>query len=115
MTKKQNNTPETQNEDIQDPENPEEQEDENIDFGHEVDLHHFHPKDTKRVIAEFLRQALEKGLSPVRIVHGKGKSVKKKWVYKLLDEHPDVLSYKDQGSNWGATMVELKIQEGEKE
>ncbi|MCP4129435.1 MAG: Smr/MutS family protein [bacterium] len=96
----------------EDPNTPEESSDsEEIDFGNEVDLHHFNPRHTDLVVREFLRQALEKGLSPVRIIHGKGKSVKKHRVYQLLDENPDVLGYRDDRHNWGATLVELKVKE----
>lgn len=79
-----------------------------IEFGEEVDLHHFHPKDTGLVIEEFFRQAVEKGLRRLRIVHGKGKSKKKLTVHKLLNEDERVESYRNDGSNWGATVVFLR-------
>ncbi len=79
-----------------------------IKFGEEVDLHHFHPRDTKLVVMEFLEQAVEEGLSPLRIVHGKGKSQKKMVVHKILTTDNRVESFKDDGANWGATIVFLK-------
>ena len=79
-----------------------------IDFGSEVDLHHFHPRDTEIVVTEFLRQAVEKGYEKVRIVHGKGRSQKKKHVYKILENHPLVAGFGDEGANWGATLVSLE-------
>lgn len=48
-----------------------------IDFGYECDLHFFEPRETAAVVREFIRQATQKGLSTVRLVHGKGKSAKK--------------------------------------
>ncbi|HPN12434.1 MAG TPA: Smr/MutS family protein, partial [Spirochaetota bacterium] len=49
-----------------------------IDFGYECDLHFFEPRETAAVVREFIRQATQKGLSTVRLVHGKGKSAKKR-------------------------------------
>ncbi len=81
---------------------------EEIEFGSEVDLHHFHPRDTGIVVHEFLKQGKEKGLSRLRIVHGKGRSQKKSQVHRLLADAPDVESFSDDGSNWGATIVTLR-------
>lgn len=78
-----------------------------IDFGTEIDLHHFHPDDTAAAVEEFLRQAVDKGYDRVRIVHGKGMSKKKKWVYSILKEHSRVALFRDDGPNWGATVVYL--------
>jgi len=78
-----------------------------IDFGYECDLHHFHPADTATVVNEFIRQARSKGLEKIRLVHGKGRSVKKKHVYSILDNNPGVHSYRDEGANWGATIIFL--------
>ena len=78
-----------------------------MEFGKEVDLHHFHPRDTKAVVEEFLRQAVEKGYVRVRIVHGKGRSQKKSQVYAILQGHRQVKTYHDEGANWGATVVFL--------
>jgi DNA-nicking Smr family endonuclease len=78
-----------------------------IDFGYECDLHFFEPRETAAVIMEFLRQAAEKGLATVRLVHGKGKSAKKRLAYEILSSHPDVLSFRNDGANWGATIITL--------
>ncbi len=79
-----------------------------IDFGDEVDLHHFHPRDTGVVIEEFFKQAVERGLQRLRIVHGKGKSQKKLMVHKMLNEDNRVDRFSDDGTNWGATIVFLR-------
>lgn len=78
-----------------------------IIFGDEIDLHHFHFKDTGAAVGEFLNQAMAAGLERIRIVHGKGMSKKKEWVYGILDKDPRVKSYINDGSNWGATIVFL--------
>ena len=78
-----------------------------IDFGYECDLHFFEPRETEAVIMEFLRQASKKGLGTVRLVHGKGKSAKKRRAYEILSGHPDVVSFRNDGANWGATLITL--------
>ena len=78
-----------------------------MNFGTEVDLHHFHPKDTRVVVEEFLRQARDAGYERVRIVHGKGRSQKKLQVHAILEAHEEVISFRDDGPNWGATLVFL--------
>ncbi len=78
-----------------------------IDFGKECDLHHFHPRDTRLVVEAFLRQSAERGYRRVRLVHGKGRSAKKEHVYRILKEHPRVIRYYNDGPNWGATIIEL--------
>ncbi|MCU0848120.1 MAG: Smr/MutS family protein [Spirochaetes bacterium] len=79
-----------------------------LELGDELDLHHFHPSDTGPVVNEFIRMSVEKGYGEIRIVHGKGKSVKKNIVRNIIESHPDVSGYRDDGSNWGATVVYLK-------
>jgi DNA-nicking Smr family endonuclease len=79
-----------------------------IDFGYECDLHFFEPFETEEVVNEFIRQAKTNRLSTIRLVHGKGRSVKKRHVYDILSKHPDVLYYRNDGSNWGATIIGLK-------
>lgn len=81
---------------------------ESIDFGSECDLHHFHPKETVYIVKEFIKQAHSNKLKKIRIVHGKGKSVKKQIILNILEDHPDVEAYRNDGYNWGATIVYLK-------
>jgi DNA-nicking Smr family endonuclease len=79
-----------------------------IDFGYECDLHFFGPEETAAVIKEFIKQAVDRGLQEIRLVHGKGTSVKKREAYALLSQHPDVRFYGNDGSNWGATIILIK-------
>jgi DNA-nicking Smr family endonuclease len=79
-----------------------------IDFGYECDLHFFEPRETAAVIGEFVRQAVEKGLGTIRLVHGKGASAKKREAYGILERHPDVLGFRNDGANWGATVITLR-------
>jgi DNA-nicking Smr family endonuclease len=79
-----------------------------IEFGKELDLHHFHPRDTGPVLLEFLRQAAERGYRRLRVVHGKGMSQKKMLVHEILGKHPRVQGFSDDGANWGATIVYIR-------
>ncbi len=79
-----------------------------IDFGYECDLHFFEPRETDDVVREFIRQAAIKGLKKIRLVHGKGISAKKRRVYEILERHPDVAGYCNDGPNWGATIITLR-------
>jgi len=76
-------------------------------FGKEVDLHCFPPNVTTLVIREFIKQAVESDYKEIVIIHGKGRSQKKKEIYRLLDDNDAVKSYGDGGSNWGRTIVYL--------
>jgi DNA-nicking Smr family endonuclease len=86
----------------------ENKESEEFIFGKEVDLHCFPAKTTKLVITEFIKQAIDFGSNDLIIIHGTGRSQKKREIHMLLDENEAVLSYEDSGSNWGRTIVYLK-------
>ena len=77
--------------------------------GKEMDLHHFHPADTALLIEKFLENAVKEKYKTVRIIHGKGKSVKKKQIHEILKSHPSVIIFQDDSSNWGATVITLKV------
>jgi DNA-nicking Smr family endonuclease len=55
----------------------------------------------------FLQNAHTRGLSRVRIIHGKGRSAKKREVRAILENNPLVESFTDDGYNWGSTVVFL--------
>jgi DNA-nicking Smr family endonuclease len=80
-----------------------------IDFGHECDLHFFDPSETASVVNEFIRQAVSKGLSHIRLIHGKGRSVKRREVYEIVSKHPDVVYFGKDGPNWGAILIKVKL------
>ncbi|MBZ5710565.1 Smr/MutS family protein [Nannocystis pusilla] len=76
----------------------------------ELDLHNFSPKDVKRLVLEYLDVCLARGITEVRIVHGKGIGALRRTVHALLDRHPRVLGYRlggHRGGGWGATVVDL--------
>jgi len=77
----------------------------------ELDLHTFHVKDVKSVVEEYLYQCLQRGLSEVRIIHGKGIGTQRRIVQSVLEKSPYVLSFSEappQQGGWGATMVKIK-------
>ncbi|HXK28155.1 MAG TPA: Smr/MutS family protein [Candidatus Binatia bacterium] len=77
-----------------------------------IDLHPFAPKDIPSVVAEYLEQCIQAGLSEVRIIHGRGVGVQRNIVRSLLERHPEVDSFQDappEAGGWGATRVVLRI------
>ena len=82
-----------------------------IEITDSLDLHAFHPRDTKAVVIEYLKEARKEGFRIVRIVHGKGIGVQREIVRKVLAETGFVKSFKDApefSGSWGATIVYLK-------
>ncbi|MGC9337619.1 MAG: Smr/MutS family protein [Candidatus Cloacimonadia bacterium] len=76
-----------------------------------LDLHTFQPKEVKELIPNYLRECQKRGITHVRIIHGKGSGALRETVHSILDKLPDVISYRlaDHSSGgWGATLVTLK-------
>lgn len=75
------------------------------------DLHSFLPEDVLSALDAYLIEASRRGLSEVRIIHGKGKGVRRAEVRRALANRPDVREAYDappgRGST-GATIVILK-------
>jgi DNA-nicking Smr family endonuclease len=76
-----------------------------------LDLHTFSPKDVKDLIPDYIEECLKRGITQLRIVHGKGKGTLRRIVHSILDDHPNVIDYRHEGGSggsWGATVVDLK-------
>lgn len=74
-----------------------------------LDLHHFKPRDINTLIPDYLDECRHRGITEVRIIHGKGSGKLKRGVFALLARLPAVESYHPAGQgNWGATVVYLK-------
>jgi dsDNA-specific endonuclease/ATPase MutS2 len=71
-----------------------------------IDLHHFAPRDIPSVVDEYLREAAEKGLTEVRVIHGRGKGVQRQRVQKQLSRHPLVIEFRSDGL--GSTLATLR-------
>lgn len=77
-----------------------------------LDLHQFSPKETKEVVLAYIDECLDRKITQLRIVHGKGIGVQREIVRSLLEQHPAVDSFWSEsvGGGWGATMVNLRQQ-----
>ncbi|UCD18694.1 MAG: Smr/MutS family protein [Candidatus Zixiibacteriota bacterium] len=75
-----------------------------------LDLHTFDPKDVKELIPDYIDACLERGITQLRIVHGKGRGVLRRIVHAALEKHPAVISFRHEssGGSWGATIVDLQ-------
>lgn len=59
------------------------------------------------VVEEYLYQAVQRGFSQVRIIHGRGIGVQREIVHTILRKHPNVLSFHDIADR-GSTMAILQ-------
>jgi DNA-nicking Smr family endonuclease len=75
----------------------------------ELDLHAFAPRDVPSVVDEYLRAAHERGLTEVRLVHGRGRGVQRGIVHAVLQGHELVRSFwDDPRAHLGATVCRLR-------
>jgi len=75
-----------------------------------LDLHTFSPKEVKDLIPEYIAACLSRGITEIRIIHGKGTGTLKAIVHAVLKKDPRVAGFKDAGidrGGWGATLVRL--------
>lgn len=76
-----------------------------------LDLHAFRPGDVKDLLPEYIEECRRRGITDLRIIHGKGTGTLKRIVHSLLERDPHVDGFKDaegSGGGWGATEVRLK-------
>ena len=74
-----------------------------------LDLHAFAPRDIPSVVEEYLNEAHAAGFSEVRLVHGRGLGVQRGIVQRVLEQHPLVVEFFDDGaSHLGATIAILR-------
>ena len=75
-----------------------------------LDLHTFSPKEVKDLVPEYIEECLRRGITELRIIHGKGTGTLKAIVQSVLEKNPRVAGFKDAGTGaggWGATEVRL--------
>ncbi len=75
------------------------------------DLHSFLPRDVADALSDYLEEAVRRGWREVRVIHGKGKGVRRAEVRRLLASDPRVLEFFDAPpgrGDFGATVVLLK-------
>ena len=76
-----------------------------------LDLHAFAPRDVPDLVPTWLDACQERGLTELRIVHGKGRGVLRRTVHALLARRSDVLEFHlaaPERGGWGATLVRLR-------
>jgi DNA-nicking Smr family endonuclease len=74
------------------------------------DLHSFRPEDVRDALEDYLEAAREKGFREVRIIHGKGRGVRRAEVLRWLSSNPFIADYFNAGperGGMGATIVVL--------
>jgi DNA-nicking Smr family endonuclease len=73
-----------------------------------LDLHAFDPRDVASVVEEYIHEAHARGLSEIRIAHGRGSGVLRGIVQAALEKHPLVEAFwDDPQSHLGATGARL--------
>jgi dsDNA-specific endonuclease/ATPase MutS2 len=63
------------------------------------------------VVEEYVRACAEKGLTVLRVVHGRGRGVQRAVVRRTLARLSEVDSFEDAqalSGGWGATVVQLR-------
>jgi ligand-binding SRPBCC domain-containing protein len=81
-----------------------------LPFDGVLDLHAFQPREIADLVPTWLDECNARGLSELRIVHGKGKGVQRRIVHAALARHPAVAHYRlaqQSRGGWGATLVTL--------
>ena len=76
-----------------------------------IDLHTFAPRDVKKVVEAWLDEVEARGLTEVRIIHGRGVGVQRQIVRKLLERDARVVEFGDapaEAGGWGATLAKLQ-------
>ena len=76
-----------------------------------LDLHTFSPREVKTLIPDYIEACLEKGITKLRVIHGKGSGTLRQIVHSILEKHPRVAAFRQEegsGGSWGATIVDLK-------
>jgi dsDNA-specific endonuclease/ATPase MutS2 len=77
----------------------------------ELDLHTFRPSEVGELVPDYIGLCLEKGITRVRIIHGKGTGTLRTTVHVLLKRDSRVSRFELAGpgeGGWGATVAYLK-------
>jgi DNA-nicking Smr family endonuclease len=69
-----------------------------------IDLHAFLPADVRDVAREYLTEAHARGLTEVRLIHGRGRGVQRALIQQMLATLDFVHGWRDD-AHLGATIV----------
>ena len=75
-----------------------------------LDLHPFAPKEIPDLVATYLDECHLRGITSVRLIHGKGSGAQRAAVARVLARHRWVRAYRtadEAAGGWGATLVDL--------
>jgi dsDNA-specific endonuclease/ATPase MutS2 len=75
-----------------------------------LDLHAFRPQEVAELLDAYFEACLERGITEIRVVHGKGIGTLRQTVEHQLKKDPRVRSWAPggfAGGSWGATVVSL--------
>jgi DNA-nicking Smr family endonuclease len=73
-----------------------------------LDLHAFKPADVAELVQDYLDECARRGITAIRIIHGKGKGTLQRTVHAVLERRTDVLEHKlapPERGGWGARDV----------
>jgi hypothetical protein len=76
-----------------------------------IDLHPFAPREIPEVVESYLEEAVARGFTEVRLIHGRGIGVQRERVRSVLADHPLIERYADappDRGGWGATIAWLR-------
>lgn len=76
-----------------------------------LDLHTFRPGEVKPLLADYVEACLEKGITEVLVIHGKGTGALRRTVHATLERLDRVASFRladPEAGGWGATLVFLR-------
>ena len=76
----------------------------------ELDLHLFHPRDVKDLVPDYLDECKQRGITEVRIIHGKGTGALRETVHAILNKRNDVIEFYLTDHNWGSTSLTLNLE-----
>ncbi|MGE5489007.1 MAG: alpha/beta family hydrolase [bacterium] len=78
------------------------------------DLHTIAPRDAEAALEAYLEEAHRRGLTALRIIHGRGIGVQREMVRRVLSRTPFVVRFSDapaEAGGWGATVADLAERE----
>ena len=76
----------------------------------ELDLHLFHPRDVKDLVPDYLDECKQRGITDIRIIHGKGTGALRETVHAILNKRNDVIEFYLTDHNWGSTSLTLNLE-----